>query len=178
MLKTILIASLLTLPTLPSLAQQADPLCYWELSNGNKVSLESLCRGVSQSVRLSTALQLTDVKLKGETEYKERVYYITGKITNNTNRMIQFIEVFYTTYRKSSGSLNQSDSGKGFVDNVYLPPGKSTNFKLKVKKRFDVFTIDNLDAVQGSVNINTCFAGSVEDYDLCKSLNTNNIERY
>lgn len=179
MLKTLLITSLLTLPTLPSIAQQTDPLCYWQLSNGNKVSLESLCMGVSQSVRISSSLQLTNVKSRGATDYDDsRVYYITGTVTNNTNRTLSFIEVFYTTYRKSSGSLKQSDLGKGFVDNKYLPPGKSTNFKLKVKKYFDVFTIDNLDAVQGSVDVNTCFSRSVETYDLCKSLNPNNIERY
>lgn len=179
-MKTLLFASLLTLVSIPVMAQSYEPYCYIEDSRGIRQSLEYLCRGQSQATpTINQSLQLINVSRKQRMESGKFITVITGAIVNNSNSEINYPSLSYTTYRKNSTGLTEQESDKEFTRKVTLRPGESSNFEVKLTKNFDVFMVDYLDSVQTrNVDIKTCYAGGVESSGYCSLLAPLSIQRF
>jgi hypothetical protein len=178
MLKTIVIASLLALTTIPVQAEYSEPICYIRLSNGTIQDLGSLCGQAKKPESSASDLTLSGVKITTLAGYQKRYYDVVGTVTNNTQTSQSFVKVFISTYNKSEGKLIKNGSEDEYVFPLTVLPNRSSTFKIRIDKRPVVFTVDSITSIQTSVNTNTCFANSSETEDLCNSLNPNNTQRY
>ena len=187
MLKTILIASLLALPTLPSLAQSSEPLCYWELRNRSKLSLESLCDvNKRQSVNIRFAqssasdigLKVSNIGVKKVIIRKEERYMLFGSITNTSSSPKSSTQINYSAYKQSGKSLKKNTFYCS-VDANYLLPGDTSNCKDILFEKPDFIIVESVEEFFKAKEIlNTCYTGTSKGEQLCRLLSPSSIQRY
>ena len=193
MLKTILIASLLALPTIPSHAQQVayEPYCYIRLDN-TIINLNNLC-GVNKTqirqpvnIRLaqssgdsSVGLKASNIRLK-KTIYKKQVSYsLTGSITNTSNIPKRMAKINYTAYKQSGKSLKKDLSIFCGVDADILLPGDTSDCEGILIGKPDFIIVESIEETFRSKQIlNACYTDTSKGGQLCKLLSPSSIERY
>jgi hypothetical protein len=173
----------------------ADPLCYWQTTNGTSIDLGALCASKSNqniptiSLTNTQNLIINNIKFIRVAGTKEIQYEIVGTITNTGSIPQRFIEVSYQSYALNDGLLKARDSNKVFVDNTTLEPGEKTTFPVEfeydkqkhfgARSRFDVLVITSVNSIEeGSIPLNICYANSVERRELCKRLSPRQIREF
>ena len=181
MKSTITVATtLLTLALhLPAKAQPVSYLCYITLESGHTVDLTGFCGGESERiVRLAeqSGLLLSGVSSQIRREFGQVNRYVTGTITNTTNRQHYLTEVEYQIYNQVSGRLSVSGSGSQYVvTRGSFKPNESANFEIRVPRRLDVVTLSvKSELFSGN---KTCFADSVESEAQCRTI-SRNVQRF
>lgn len=172
----------------------ADPLCYWQTTNGTSIDLGALCASKSNqnipTISLTNTQNLTidSIKFIRLENTKEVKYKTVGTITNTGSIPQRFIEVSYQSYALHEGLLKATDSNKVFVDNTTLEPSETTTFPVEfeydkhfgVRSRFDVLVITSVDSIEeGSMPVNICYSGGrAEDRFLCQRLSPKQIREF
>ncbi|MEH2374406.1 hypothetical protein [Nostoc sp.] len=174
----------------------ADPLCYWQTTNGTSIDLGALCASKSNqhiptiSLTNTQSLTINSIKFIKVKDTEEIKFKTVGTITNTGSIPQRFIEVSYQSYALNNGLLKARDSNKVFVNNTTLNPGETTTFPVEfeydkhkhfgVRSRFDVLVITSVDSVEeGSIPVNICYSGRLaEDRFLCQRLSPKQIREF
>lgn len=189
MLKTILIASLLTLPTIPSHAQQAsEPLCFLRAADNTIINLESICNTNKRqnrqlvNIRLaqsSGGLQVSNIRLQKTQQNKQNYYWLLGDIINKRNSTATLAAINFSAYKQSGKSVKQILSGRCSADaDLLIPQDTSTCRSLLIIKP-DILMIESVvESSSLRQDINTCYTDTKKGEQLCKLLSPSLIRRY
>ncbi|HYW18107.1 MAG TPA: hypothetical protein VE956_02130 [Nodularia sp. (in: cyanobacteria)] len=164
----VLTASLLSTLIMPVSAQSTEHLCYITVGNGRTIDLTAFCSGNSETVVKvqQSSLIVSNVKLERVWESGKRLAYITGTVTNNLAKDVQYTEIGWETYGLSEGKANKLESGNHIIPSgINIPSGNSANFRIRLKNlspyAIKIAWVDTVD--EGTQQLNLCFNQNSDD---------------
>lgn len=160
----------------------ADTSCYWQTTDGRNIDLGVLCGSKSQPLPTSSSTSEQEFSIENVSLIsiiKTREFYVTGTLTNRSNKTQGSLYLYYQVYKQVDGYLKPDYSNNFTVNKILLQPGETTQFEAQLRRRPTLLMLTSLDSSQGgSVPLNICYANSVEQSELCKRLSPSSIRRY
>ncbi|AFZ28008.1 hypothetical protein Cylst_6035 [Cylindrospermum stagnale PCC 7417] len=160
----------------------ADTSCYWQTTDGRNIDLGVLCGSKSQPLPTSSSTSEQEFSIENVrliSIIKTREFYVTGNLTNRSNKTQGILDMSYQVYKQVDGYLKPDYSNNFTVEKIQLQAGETTKFEAQLRRRPTLLMFTSLDSSeQGSIPLDICYTNTVEQGELCKRLSPISIRRY